>query len=118
MTIQVYGIPNCGTCRKALKWLNENHINYEFINTKEHPPSLQQISDWVDTFGSKLMRNTSGGSYRALGKQKQDWSEEKWISAFAKDAMLLKRPLILKNGAPILVGFRASDKILRERLGA
>lgn len=30
--------------------------------------------------------------------------------------MLLKRPLILKDGAPVLVGFRASDEVLKERL--
>lgn len=117
MTIQVYGIPNCGTCKKAIKWLTEHHIDYEFIDTQEKPPSVQQISTWVDIFGSKPMRNTSGGAYRALGEEKRTWSEDQWIAAFAKDAMLLKRPLILKNGAPVLVGFRASDEILRERLG-
>ena len=118
MAIQVYGIPACGTCKKALKWLDENKIDYEFINTKEHPPSFQQISGWVDIFGSKPMRNTSGGSYRALGEEKKIWTEEKWISAFAEDSMLLKRPLFLKDGAPVLVGFRATEEILRERLGA
>jgi arsenate reductase (glutaredoxin) len=117
MTIQVYGIPTCSTCKKALQWLNANHLTYEFINTQQHPPSLQQISEWVASFGSKPMRNTSGGSYRALGEEKKTWSEEKWILAFAEDAMLLKRPLILKDGAPILVGFRATDECLRERLG-
>lgn len=117
MTIQVYGIPNCGTCKKALKWLQENHLEYEFINTKEEPPSAQQISAWVDAFGSKPMRNTSGGAYRALGEEKKTWSEDQWIAAFAEDAMLLKRPLILKDGVPVLVGFRVSDEILKERLG-
>lgn len=117
MTIQVYGIPNCGTCKKALKWLQENHLEYEFINTKEAPPSVQQISAWVNTFGSKPMRNTSGGAYRALGEEKKSWSEDQWIAAFAEDAMLLKRPLILKDGVPVLVGFRVSDEILKERLG-
>ena len=117
MTIQVYGIPNCGTCKKALKWLQEHHIEYEFINTRQEPPSLQQISSWVEVFGSKPMRNTSGGAYRALGEEKKTWTEDQWVAVFAKDAMLLKRPLILKDGVPILVGFRASDEILHARLG-
>ncbi|WP_239651697.1 glutaredoxin domain-containing protein [Neosynechococcus sphagnicola] len=38
MSIQVYGIPNCGTCKKAFTWLNNNGVAYEFINTQEHPP--------------------------------------------------------------------------------
>ncbi|TAD94208.1 MAG: arsenate reductase, partial [Oscillatoriales cyanobacterium] len=24
MSIQVYGIPNCGTCKKAFKWLEDS----------------------------------------------------------------------------------------------
>jgi arsenate reductase len=35
MSIQVYGIPNCGTCKKAFKWLEDNGVEYEFINTKK-----------------------------------------------------------------------------------
>lgn len=100
-----------------MQWLNANNLTYEFINTQQHPPSLQQISEWVASFGSKPIRNTSGGSYRALGEEKKTWSEEKWVLAFAEDTMLLKRPLILKDGAPILVGFRATEECLRERLG-
>lgn len=117
MAIQIYGIPNCGTCKKALKWLEAHHIEYEFINTRQEPPSLQQISAWVDIFGSRSMRNTSGGAYRALGEEKKTWTEDQWVTAFAQDAMLLKRPLILKDGAPILAGFRAPDEILHARLG-
>lgn len=116
MTIEVYGIPNCGTCKKALKWLEENAIEYEFINTKEHPPNQKTIQSWVEVLGTKSMRNTSGQSYRALGDAKQAWTDEQWIKAFAMDAMLLKRPLFVKNGTAVLVGFRASEEVLREKL--
>jgi arsenate reductase (glutaredoxin) len=34
MTIKVYGIPNCGTCKKAIAWLQDNNLEYEFINTR------------------------------------------------------------------------------------
>jgi arsenate reductase (glutaredoxin) len=71
MPIQVYGIPNCATCKKALKWLQDNKINYEFINTKQTPPTRETIQNWVETFGSAPMRNTSGQSYRALGDEKK-----------------------------------------------
>lgn len=43
MTIQVYGIPTCGTCKKALKWLQENQLEFEFINTKEEPPAFNKF---------------------------------------------------------------------------
>lgn len=117
MALTVYGIPTCGTCKKALQWLDSRAIPYEFVNTKENPPSQPMIAAWVEVLGSKSMRNTSGQSYRALGDKKQTWGEPEWIEAFSQDAMLLKRPLFVKNGQAVLVGFRAPEAVLTEALG-
>jgi arsenate reductase (glutaredoxin) len=117
MSLQVYGIPTCGTCKRAFQWLQAQGIEYEFINTKDHPPSLKAIATWVKALGSKPMRNTSGQSYRSLGDEKKDWTEQQWIDAFAQDAMLLKRPLFVKDGEAVLVGFAAPEATLHEKLG-
>jgi arsenate reductase len=116
MTLTVYGIPTCTTCKKAQQWLQAQGIPYEFINTKEQPPDQTAIAAWVATLGAKPMRNTSGQSYRALGPEKQTWEDPQWIAAFAQDAMLLKRPLFVKDGTAIGVGFRDSDQGLRSQL--
>jgi arsenate reductase len=118
MTLTVYGIPNCGTCKKALQWLADHHIEYDFINTKEHPPTSKVIEAWVKTLGNKPLRNTSGQSYRALGEKKQTWTDAQWVDAFAQDAMLLKRPLFVKAGKAVMVGFRASEAVLQQTLGS
>ncbi|MGG6295523.1 Spx/MgsR family RNA polymerase-binding regulatory protein [Leptolyngbya sp. AN02str] len=115
-TLLVYGIPNCGTCKKALSWLNEHQVSYEFVNTKEQPPSREAIASWVATLGAKPMRNTSGQSYRALGTTKDSWTDEQWIDAFANDAMLLKRPLFVQNGEAVFVGFRNPEDV-KTKLG-
>lgn len=117
MTLNVYGIPTCGTCKKALQWLDAHGVRYDFINTKEHPPSREQIVDWVQTLGHKPMRNTSGQAYRALGAVKDNWGDLEWIDAFARDAMLLKRPLFVKDGKAIMVGFKTPEDTLRQTLG-
>ncbi|GAB1542331.1 arsenate reductase family protein [Scytonema sp. NUACC21] len=117
MSIQVYGIPNCGTCKKALKWLQDNGVACEFINTKDHPPSREAIENWVNCLGAQSMRNTSGQSYRALSNEKKTWKDERWIEAFANDAMLLKRPLIVKDGKAVLVGFKENEEVVRAKLG-
>ncbi|MEM9808640.1 MAG: Spx/MgsR family RNA polymerase-binding regulatory protein [Cyanobacteria bacterium P01_D01_bin.56] len=116
MALQVYGIPNCGTCKKALTWLDAKSVDYDFINTKEQIPTREQIAEWVATLTARPMRNTSGMSYRALGEEKKSWSDEQWIDAFSKDAMLLKRPLFVKDGKAVLVGFRASEADLQAKL--
>ncbi|WP_373542303.1 Spx/MgsR family RNA polymerase-binding regulatory protein [Chamaesiphon sp.] len=109
--IQVYGIPTCGTCKKALQWLDGQQIAYEFINTKERPPSSEQIASWVKSLGYQPMRNTSGQSYRALDDAKDTWSDAEWITAFSDDVMLLKRPIFVKDGMAIAVGFRNVTEI-------
>ena len=116
MSIQVYGIPNCGTCKKAFQWLEDNGVDYEFINTKENLPTRKTIQSWVEALGSRPMRNTSGQSYRALGEEKQTWTDEQWVEAFAKDAMLLKRPLFVKDGTAVLVGFREKEEVIKQKL--
>ncbi|MBD0336995.1 MAG: Spx/MgsR family RNA polymerase-binding regulatory protein [Cyanobacteria bacterium Co-bin13] len=118
MTLQVYGIPTCTTCKKALTWLDSQGLSYEFINTKTQPPAREQIQSWVAALGAKSMRNTSGQSYRALGEEKQTWSDTQWVDAFAADAMLLKRPLFVREGQAVLIGFRGTDEELRQRLGS
>ncbi|HIK44170.1 MAG TPA: Spx/MgsR family RNA polymerase-binding regulatory protein [Leptolyngbyaceae cyanobacterium M65_K2018_010] len=116
MTLTVYGIPNCGTCKKALQWLDHHHMAYEFVDTKLSPPSRAMIADWAASLGTKALRNTSGQVYRALGEEKHTWSDEQWIDAFADQAMLLKRPLFVKDGQAVLVGFRAPEAVLKEVL--
>jgi arsenate reductase (glutaredoxin) len=104
--LQIYGIPTCSTCTKALKWLDAQGLDYEFINTKQQPPTLAQIAAWVATLGNQPLRNTSGQSYRALGAAKADWTDVEWIAAFSADAMLLKRPLFVQADQAVFVGFR------------
>lgn len=114
-SIQVYGIPTCGTCKKALQWLDARAISYEFINTKEQPPTSDQIASWIEVLGERPLRNTSGQSYRALDETKDTWNESQWVTAFSDDVMLLKRPLFVKDGIAIAVGFRDAT-VLTEKL--
>ncbi|MEA5551306.1 ArsC/Spx/MgsR family protein, partial [Anabaena cylindrica UHCC 0172] len=53
----------------------------------------------------------------ALGDDKKTWTDEQWIEAFSKDAMLLKRPLFLKDGTAVLIGFKDKDEVVRQKLG-
>lgn len=96
--------------------MQSHGVAYEFINTREQPPTRDLIQQWVARLGAKPMRNTSGQAYRALGEEKQNWTDAQWVEAFAGDAMLLKRPLFVKDGEAVLVGFRAGEEELRQLL--
>ena len=115
MDLKVYGIPTCESCKKAIAWLESQGIAHTFINTKTLPPSQADIEAWVATLGNKALRNTSGKSYRVLGEEKQTWSDGQWVAAFAEDAMLIKRPLFVKDGTALTTGFKAVE--LEQLLG-
>lgn len=117
MALTLYGIPNCGTVKKAKKWLEARDVAYTFVNYRETDVPAQTIAGWVSDLGSKPMRNTSGGAYRALPDDKKTWSDEVWAEHFAADNMLIRRPLIVRDGTAILAGFRGSDDVLAEKLG-
>lgn len=114
--ITLYGIPTCGTVKKAQKWLSERKTPFTFVDFRSTPPARETIEQWVQVFGAKAMRNTSGKAYRTLPEDKKTWSDEEWIKRFAADPMLIKRPIITKASTPIQVGFRGTDDELSQRL--
>jgi arsenate reductase len=114
--MKIYGISSCGTVKKAKAWLQAHGQEFETVDLRKSPPTADKVGTWVATFGSKAMRNTSGGAYRALGADKTQWSEERWVSEFTAEPMLIKRPIIERQGKPLKVGFRGSDAELEAEL--
>ncbi len=113
----VYGIPTCGTVKKARAWLDARGVANTLVDIRATPPARERVAAWAAVFGVAAMRNLSGGSYRALGPEKEGWNNQEWIDAFAADPMLLKRPIVERDGAPLMVGFNGSDAEIAERLG-
>ena len=114
--LTVYGIPNCGTVKKARKWLVARGLSHGWVDFREAPPPPEQTQAWVQALGAKALRNTSGGSYRALGPEKAKWDDATWAAHFAADPMLIKRPVIERDGRAVLAGFRGSDEDLQAKL--
>ncbi len=104
MTLTVYGIPTCGTVKKVRAWLEAHGLNHGWVDLRAAPPTMERVSAWVSAFGVQAMKNTSGGSYRALGAEKDAWSDAEWTVAFQRDPMLIKRPVLEREGAPWSVG--------------
>ncbi len=113
MSVTVYGIPTCGTVKKARKWLDDHGVAHTWVDFRSTPPEPARVARWVSTFGAPPMRNTSGGAYRALGDEKAGWDDARWTTAFQGDAMLVKRPVVEVDGVPVLVGFREDDYAAR-----
>jgi len=110
--IVVYQYPKCGTCRKALAWLDERGIAYRSIHIVDAPPSKAALEAMWRRSGLPLRKlfNTSGQSYRDGGFGKKlaaGMTDAQALAALAADGKLIKRPLV-DTGAAVLVGFDAA----------
>jgi arsenate reductase (glutaredoxin) len=107
--VKVYQYPNCSTCRKALKWLDERGVAYDKVHIVDAPPSaktLARASKDGDIPLRKLF-NTSGQSYRQGGFKERltSMTDAEAYAALAADGKLIKRPLVVGKGLA-LVGFK------------
>ena len=110
MAVLFLEYPRCSTCKKAKKWLDEHGVEYVDRNIVEQAPTASELAAWQVASGLPVRRffNTSGKLYRELGvKAKLDagMTDEEAFALLATDGMLVKRPLVVADGA-VLVGFR------------
>ena len=110
--IKVYCYSKCTTCKKALKWLDDNGIKYELIDIKADHPDEKTLRSLYKKSGLPLKRffNTSGQIYREmeLSKKLPDMSEDEMFKLLASDGMIVKRPLLVA-GDKVLTGFKEED---------
>ena len=110
--LKVYCYSRCTTCKKALKWLEDNGIEYEVIDIKTNHPNEDDLRKYYAMSGLPLKRfwNTSGIPYREMGLSKKlpDMSEDEQLALLATDGMLVKRPLVIGDDF-VLTGFKEPE---------
>ena len=101
--------PNCTTCQKAKKYLDNRGTSYIDRHIKEDNPSEAELRAWHERSGLPLKKffNTSGLQYKALGLKDKlpAMSEDEQFALLASDGMLVKRPILVGDDF-VLVGFK------------
>lgn len=107
----VYGIPNCNTVKKALDWLRENHIDFEFHDFKKKGVTAAQLSAWFEQFGWEKVINKNGLTFKKLDKAEQAAinSADMAIAYLMENTSAIKRPIVEKDGQAVLLGFVAES---------
>ena len=107
-SVLVLAYAGCQTCKNAIKWLEAHDIAVTVRPIVDESPTAGELASWIPASGVSVRKwlNTSGQSYRALGKEKVDAASDaelvKWLT---KDGKLVKRP-VLVSGKTVLVGFK------------
>ncbi|MBR6147861.1 MAG: arsenate reductase family protein [Lachnospiraceae bacterium] len=110
--VKVYCYERCTTCKKALKWLDDNDIKYKLIDIKKDNPNEETLRKLHAKNNLSLRKffNTSGQLYREmqLSKKLADMSEDEMFRLLASDGMLVKRPLLVTD-KKVLAGFKEEE---------
>lgn len=102
--LKVYGIKNCDSVRKAIKYLKSHDIAYEFVDFRETPVGEAEIAKWLKNTDIKTLFNTRGTAYRTLKLKELNLDHAEKQSWLAKENMLIKRPVI-QFGETVIVGY-------------
>ncbi|MFD1769944.1 Spx/MgsR family RNA polymerase-binding regulatory protein [Sphingobacterium suaedae] len=108
--IQVYGIKNCNTVKKALTWLDAHQVPYTFHDYKKEPASLEKLLHWEKEVSWEALVNKKGTTWKKLSPIEQaavnhaDAANEVLI----QHNSMIKRP-ILETKKGLILGFNEDE---------
>ncbi|MGC6475856.1 MAG: Spx/MgsR family RNA polymerase-binding regulatory protein [Parvibaculales bacterium] len=109
--LRVYGLKNCDSCRKALKWLAAENIAHEFVDLRADGVSTDQLKNWISDIGVEKLVNKSSTSWRQLDEaDKQDLSPKAVLVLLKTHITLVKRPVFDDGKGFLAVGFKADTQ--------
>ena len=100
--LTVYGIPNCDTVKKALMWLKDHNVAYEFHDYKKKGITSEKLEEWLTQVPYDKLVNRAGTTFKKL----TDEEKAKIIDNASAIALMLEKTSVIKR--PIV----ESDKIL------
>ncbi len=104
-SVILYGIKNCDTVRKALKWLASHEIETEFHDLKKEPLEEALILEWLEEIGQDKLINKRGLTWRNLDAEDKILDgRSKVINLVQQNPTIVKRP-VFSSGIGWNVGF-------------
>lgn len=105
--LQIYGISNCDTVKKARRWLDQHGLSFTFVDYRKDPLDKKIIKGWLEQVGSETLLNKKSRTWRELPDTDKDkLTDSKIVKLLLDHPTLIKRPVLIK-GSNILVGFDA-----------
>ena len=114
MTLQLYGIPNCDTVKKARKWLEANGLDYAFHDYKKEGADAGKVENWIEAKSVDVVLNKRGTTWRKLSDEEKAKAEDVHtaVTLLVQNPSMIKRPVVehaTSSGDGILVGFKEDE---------
>ncbi|MBO1249725.1 ArsC family reductase [Comamonas denitrificans] len=109
--LQVYGIANCSTVKKARQWLTDQGQDYQFHDFKKAAPQAADITRWQQAVGWEKLLNRQGQTWRKLDAATQaSITDAASAAAFLQQQpSAIKRPVVQWPSGNITIGFNPED---------
>jgi len=109
MTIKLFGLKNCDTCKKALNEIEAAGETPEFIDIRAEADLAAKVPGWLKAVGDKLV-NRSSTTWRGLSEEDKAKASGKSLEGLLMGhPTLIKRPVIEVDG-DVFVGWTAETK--------
>lgn len=117
MSVTVYGLDQCDTCRKARNWLQRFDIAFAFVDYRAQPISPETLRAWAEQLGGfEHLINRASTTWRNLPiARKSPGSIPEWTLLLREHPALIKRPVLVTGDGVVSVGF--TDKTWKLRFG-
>lgn len=106
--LTVYGIKQCDTCRKTLKWLESQGVEHRFHDFRTDGLTAGLLQEWLDSpFADKLV-NRRSTTWRQLTDDQKQLLGDALVVLLLDHPTLIKRPVFVRD-AIIAVGFNPKE---------
>lgn len=103
--VTIFGIRNCDTMKKALRWLDEQGVAYAFVDYKKAGVVATHLPDWMQRADWKVLLNTRGLMWKKLtDEERADVDATKAAHLMQTYPAMIRRP-VLDTGDALAVGF-------------
>ena len=105
--IHLYGIPNCGSVKKAFTWFDNAGIAYEFHNFKKEGLDPALLDQWLASPIASQLLNKQGLMWKKVPDERRQLvlSDPSALRAlFLEIPTIIKRPVVVFDSGEIVVG--------------
>ena len=106
--VDVYWLPHCTTCQKAVQHLEAKGVPVRrFRNLKEEPLSVDEVRDLARKAGGiEKLFSRRAMKYRSMGLNEREGPEDEMVKLMSEEYTFVTRPVIVR-GDRATAGFSA-----------
>jgi arsenate reductase len=106
--LTVYGIKQCDTCRKALKWLEGQGKEHRFHDFRIDGLNAELLQSWLESPFAGALVNRRSTTWRQLSEAQRQSQGDALLNLLLQHPTLIKRPVFVTDEI-VALGFNPRE---------